>query len=66
MVARNSSTLLRASRRPFSGHRLGYLRTNVPGIVLQAVLLTFGTLATLLLAYQTGPIKADRRISNWR
>ena len=29
-----------------------------PGIVLQAVLLTFGTLATLLLAYQTGLIKA--------
>jgi uncharacterized YccA/Bax inhibitor family protein len=29
-----------------------------PGIVLQAVLLTFGTLATLLLAYQSGLIKA--------
>jgi uncharacterized YccA/Bax inhibitor family protein len=29
-----------------------------PGIVLQAVLLTFGTLATLLLAYKTGLIKA--------
>ena len=29
-----------------------------PGIVLQAVLLTFGTLTTLLLAYQTGLIKA--------
>ena len=29
-----------------------------PGIVFQAVILTFGTLASLLLAYQTGLIKA--------
>ena len=29
-----------------------------PGIIFQAVLLTFGTLATLLLAYQSGLIKA--------
>lgn len=29
-----------------------------PGIVFQAVVLTFGTLASLLLAYQTGLIKA--------
>lgn len=29
-----------------------------PGIVFQAVLLTFGTLASLLLAYQTGLIRA--------
>ena len=31
---------------------------RVPGIVFQAVSLTFGTLASLLLAYQTGLIKA--------
>jgi len=29
-----------------------------PGIVFQAVILTFGTLASLLLAYQTGLIRA--------
>ncbi|GIS56810.1 MAG: hypothetical protein CM1200mP1_07480 [Candidatus Neomarinimicrobiota bacterium] len=35
-----------------------FFETMYPGIVTQAVMLTFGTLAALLLAYRSGLIKA--------
>ena len=42
----------------FLGIVSAMIEQRFPGIVFQAVLLTFGTLASLLLAYQTGLIKA--------
>tara|TARA_B100001093_G_scaffold22918_1_gene20327 strand:+ start:24379 stop:25047 length:669 start_codon:yes stop_codon:yes gene_type:complete len=42
----------------FLGSISAIFEQKFPGIVFQAVSLTFGTLASLLLAYQTGLIKA--------
>ena len=42
----------------FLGIISAMIEQRFPGIVFQAVSLTFGTLASLLLAYQTGLIKA--------
>ncbi len=42
----------------FLGGLSALLETQFPGIVLQAVALTFGTLAVLLMAYKSGLIKA--------
>ena len=41
-----------------------FFETMYPGIVNQAVMLTFGTLGALLLAYRSGIIKATE-ILNW-
>src|SRR3989449_11590006 len=49
----------------FEGLALGglsaLLETKYPGIVMQAVGLTFATLAAMLLAYRSGLIKATER-----
>lgn len=42
----------------FLGGVSGFMESMYPGIVLQAVALTFGTLLSLLLAYKSGFIKA--------
>jgi uncharacterized YccA/Bax inhibitor family protein len=42
----------------FLGGLSGFMESMYPGIVLQAVALTFGTLLSLLLAYKSGFIKA--------
>lgn len=42
----------------FLGAISGFFEIRFPGIVLQAIALTFGTLASLLLAYKSGWIRA--------
>jgi uncharacterized YccA/Bax inhibitor family protein len=47
----------------FIGSISAFLNATFPGIAIQAALLTFGTLAAMLAAYQSGIIRATEKLS---
>jgi uncharacterized YccA/Bax inhibitor family protein len=53
-----TAPLYAAAEGVFLGAFSGYMESIFPGIVIQAVGLTFGTFLALLMAYQSGLIKA--------
>jgi uncharacterized YccA/Bax inhibitor family protein len=53
-----TSPLYAAAQGLFLGAFSGYMESVFPGIVIQAIGLTFGTFAALLMAYASGLIKA--------